>query len=138
MSMILKLLTGVLIASGVCGCSGEKQSALTGKVVYKDGSEMMFHSDSIELQSVSNPQHFAYGQLSEQGEFEVESLISGEIVRGAPAGKYRVRFIVSDDDIVHKKDLLSKIDKRFLDYETSGWNAEVPGSNVILELAGPR
>jgi hypothetical protein len=99
---------------------------------------MMFHSDSIELQSVSNPQHFAYGQLSEKGEFEVESLISGEIVRGAPAGKYRVRFIVSDDDIVHKKDLLSKIDKRFLDYETSGWNVEVPGSNVILELAGPR
>jgi|GEM_PF-1818280 hypothetical protein len=128
----------LLFAMGLSGCSGQAQPSLTGKVVHKEALEIKFLSDSIELQSVSNPTQFAYGQLSETGEFSVESLIDGKIVKGAPAGKYRVRFVVSDDDIEHKKELLSKIDKRFFNHELSGWNVDVPATNVVLELTGPK
>ena len=123
---------------GMAGCSGQQQPSLTGKVVHKEASDIKFLSDSIELQSVSNPTQFAYGQLSETGEFSVESLIDGKIVKGAPAGKYRVRFVVSDDDIEHKKELLSKIDKRFFNHELSGWNVDVSATSVVLELTGPK
>lgn len=132
------LCIGLMVTTLVVGCSSQKQPTLTGKVVHKDFSDLKFSADSIELQSVTNPTQFAYGQLTEAGGFAVESLIDGKIVKGAPAGKYRVRFIISDDDIEHKKELISKIDKRFLNHELSGWNVDVPGSDIVLELSGPK
>jgi len=128
---------GLLAAALAVGCSSQQQPSLTGKVVHKDFSDFKFSEDSIELQSVTNPTQFAYGQLAETGDFEVESLSDGKIVKGAPAGKYRVRFVISDDDIEHKKELISKIDKRYLNHELTGWNVEVPGSDIVLQLHGP-
>lgn len=138
MTRMYVLVVSAVFAALAVGCSGQQQPTLTGKVVHKEHSDLKFSADSIELQSVTNPTQFAYGQLTEAGDFAVESLIDGKIVKGAPAGKYRVRFIISDDDIEHKKDLISKVDKRYLNHELSGWNVEVPGSDIVLELTGPK
>ncbi|MFZ4079687.1 MAG: hypothetical protein ACOYKN_00570 [Pirellula sp.] len=86
---------------------------------------------------MSSPQKLAFGGLSETGEFKIESLQEGKIVLGAPAGEYRVRLIVSDDDSGHRNDLLAKIDPKFLSFERSGWTVDVPGREVVLVIASP-
>lgn len=138
MTRMYGLFVGLVCTAFAVGCSSQQQPNLTGKVIHKEYSDLKFSADSIELQSVTNPSQFAYGQLTEAGDFAVESLIDGKIVKGAPAGQYRVRFIISDDDIEHKKELISKVDKRYLNHELSGWNVEVPGSDIVLELTGPK
>lgn len=119
------------------GCTNNAQPTLSGKVIHRDFADLKFHSDSIELQSVSSPQKLAFGGLSETGEFKIESLQEGKIVLGAPAGEYRVRLIVSDDDSGHRNDLLAKIDPKFLSFERSGWTVDVPGREVVLVIASP-
>ena len=127
----------VMLVLGVAhGCSGRSQPMLHGKVIHRELPNLKFLEDSIELQSVSDPTLFAFGQLNDRGEFVVESLSKGKIVRGAPAGKYRVRFIIAEDDIDHKRTLGSMIDEKFLSFDSSGWSVEVPGDGVILELTG--
>lgn len=118
------------------GCSGSKYPTLNGRVIHRESPDLKFASDSIELQSVSDPKVVAYGGLSESGEFAIECLVDGKIHRGAPTGRYRARLIISDDDYDHRILFSSKIDPKYLSYELSGWTLEVPGTNVLLEITG--
>jgi len=130
------LYTLIFLLIFTLGCSGSNYPTLNGKVIHRESPDLKFSSDSIELQSVSDPKLVAYGGLSESGEFAIESLVDGKIHRGAPAGKYRVRLLISDDDFEHKTLLSRKIDPKYLSFELSGWTLEVPGTNVSLEIAG--
>jgi hypothetical protein len=132
---VFHLLAVLLILT--LGCSDPTYLTVKGQVIHRDSTDLRFASDSIELQSVSDPKLIAYGGLSETGEFNIESLVNGKIMRGVPAGKYRVRLVVSDDDYEHKKLFASKIDQKYSSYERSGWSLEVPSNNVSLEISGP-
>lgn len=119
---------------GLLGCTGERLPTLTGKVEVKAHPDLKFLSDTLEFQSVEDPNFFAYGQLTDDGTFKVETLIDGKITQGLPRGKYRARLVISDDDIDHKRSLQAKIEKRYLSFETSGWEVEVPGKDILLTV----
>jgi hypothetical protein len=124
----------LIFVLGLQGCTGERLPSLTGKVEIKAHPDLKFRSDSLEFQSIEDPNQFAYGQLTDSGSFEVETLLDGKITQGLPPGKYRARLVISDDDIDHKRSLQAKIEKRYLSFETSGWEVEVPGKDIRLTI----
>ncbi len=108
---------------------------MTGQVVYRGPQEFVFAGDVLELRLQSDPNVHAFAEIQPDGAFEIDSLVEGEIARGAKPGTYEARIVVSDDDAQHKVQASKAIPKKYLSFETSGLKVEVPSANVKLEIS---
>ncbi len=124
----------VLLLCIAVGCNSSEFKSLRGKVVLPGEIDFQFAEDVIELRSKSNPQQFAFGEIQSDGSFEVQSLEKGEIVNGARPGAYEARLVIADDDYSHKKFASQLINKRYLQFESSGLSIDIPGDGVVLQL----
>src|SRR5690606_32682465 len=87
----LTLATALLASLTGCSKSGPPTHRLQGTVQFAEGnvSDLAGHTLEAVLESDSTVR--AYGAIGDDGRFELESLLGGQIRPGALAGKYAVR-----------------------------------------------
>jgi hypothetical protein len=126
----------VLLAAG--GCSGQKIKTIpvAGTVEIKDGDVSLLTRSSIELKSDADESLRAIGNIDSAGKFEVKTRYQGELVPGAPEGKYKARIVLADpsDEGVPKRKG-NPIHQRFLEFETSGLVVTVPSGGYTVSLS---
>ncbi|HXG10328.1 MAG TPA: hypothetical protein VNK04_11235 [Gemmataceae bacterium] len=93
---VMGLAVTVLVALVGCG-SGELSGVhpAKGRVVYKDGDIKLLQGAVVELESVSNPEVAAEGEVQADGTFSISttSKDGSRTVKGALPGEHRVRII---------------------------------------------
>jgi hypothetical protein len=91
---------------------------------------------TVEAALESDPTVRAAGTIEPDGTFRLETLQAGEVRKGAVAGTYKVRLILTDDDPAARKRAAKAVHPRALKFETSGLALQVPAAgDVTLELA---
>jgi hypothetical protein len=128
-SVALVLLTG-------CSGGGPKTHAVSGKVEVKDGDVAMLTGSNVEMMLETDETLRASGKIDAAGAFEVQSQIEGQLLKGAPEGKYKVRIVLgdeSDEGVPKRKG--NPIHPRFLDFATSGLSFAVPSGDYTVSLS---
>jgi hypothetical protein len=114
-----------LVALGLAsGCSeGPPLYSVKGQVVHRsDGSP--FNTTSIVFESTKPPYSRAYGELDEQGRFELSTENRGGY--GAMEGPHRVQISYVDTNGVDLRPQLSKlIDPKYFEFRTSGIEVDI-------------
>jgi hypothetical protein len=121
----------------LAGCSGQsvKTHAVSGKIAIKDGDVAILTGSSIEMKSDADETVRPIGNLDASGNFTLKTLHQGEILPGAPEGKYKARIILgdeSDEGVPKRKG--NPIHQRFLEFETSGLTVTVPSGDYTVSL----
>jgi hypothetical protein len=122
----------------LAGCSGQsiKTHPVSGKVAIKDGDVVILTGSSIELKSDAEETVRPIGNIDASGNFTLKTLHQGEILPGAPEGKYKARIILGDDsDEGVPKRKGNPIHPRFLEFETSGLSYTVPSGEFVVALS---
>ena len=141
----------VLGLACVAGCGGVKTHPVRGKVVLEGGDVKKLAGANVEFQLDSDPSVRSYGEIKEDGSFEMTTLHAGRTVSGVPEGAHTARILISgdleeEDEPVprdadeapewqpkskqKKKDSLP-VNARFLRFKTSGLKYQVPTSGEI-------
>jgi hypothetical protein len=124
-------------ALAFAGCSGSaiKTHPVQGKIEFADGNVEPLVGSIIEFMQVADPLIRSSGAIKSGGTYSMETMYQGEIVPGVPEGSYKARIILSDDEEpgATKKTGIP-VDKRFLDFATSGLSVTVPGGDFTLKL----
>jgi hypothetical protein len=127
-----------LLMSLLVGCSGQsvKTHPVTGKVEIKDGDVAILTGSGVEFVHESDELMRPSGNIDSSGNFTVKTLLRGEILPGAPEGKYKARIILADpnDDGVPKRKG-NPIHPRYLEFGTSGLSITVPGGDYTVSLS---
>ena len=132
----LMLATALLASLTGCGKSGPPTHRLQGTVQLAEGNVGDLAGHTLEAVLESDSTVRAYGAIGEDGHFELESLLGGQIRPGALAGKYAVRVVLGDDDPESRRRAAEALNKRFFSVETSGLSISVPNSgDVTLSLS---
>lgn len=140
---MLRLALGNAVASVLSlfllvGCSSQsiKTYPVNGKVEIKDGDAALLVGSGVELKHDSDESLRPIGNIDASGSFAVKTLHQGEILQGAPEGKYKARIILGDqsDEGVPKRPP-NLIHPRFLDFEKSGLTFAVPSSDYRVSLS---
>jgi hypothetical protein len=132
----LMLATALLASLTGCGASGPPVHRVQGTVQLTDGNVSDLAGHTLEAVLENDSTIRAYGAIGEDGRFQLESLLGGQIRPGAMAGKYVVRLVLGDDDPELRKRAAQAVNKRFLNTETSGLSISVPASgDVTLSLS---
>lgn len=122
----------------LAGCSNEgvKTYPVRGKVEIKDGDAALLEGSHVELMHESQELLRPSGKITSSGAFTVETLHEGQILSGAPEGKYKARIILADesDEGVPKRKG-DPVHKRFLDFQTSGLSFTVPSGDYTVSLS---
>ena len=124
-----------LLTMSLLGCSPQGLQSLEGKVELQGGESFAFAGDSVELRSATDASLHAFGEIKPDGTFKIDTLDNGNIVTGAKPGHYEARIVISDDDYEHKKLASKSINKKFLNFETSGLKVTVPSSGLTLKIS---
>ncbi|WP_425617485.1 hypothetical protein NA78x_001163 [Anatilimnocola sp. NA78] len=119
------------IASTGCSSSGPPVVPVKGQVNLVDGDKAALSGHMIELTKADDNLVRSYGQITPEGNFELESLIGGEIHKGALEGKYKARVILSDDDPAQRKVARAAINPRFLKFDSSNLTVDVPATTPV-------
>ncbi len=127
----LTLVTALLASLTGCGASGPPTHRLQGTVQLAEGNVSDLAGHTLEAVLESDSTIRAYGEIRDDGSFELESLLAGEIRPGALAGKYAVRVVLGDDDPDSRRRAVQAVNKRFLNVETSGLSLSVPASGEV-------
>lgn len=139
---MLRILCGGAIIAALslfvfAGCSGGgvKTHPVAGKVVLAAGDVAMLTGSTVELQHESDELLRPYGNLDSSGNFSVKTLFQGEMLSGAPEGKYKARIILADesDEGVPKRKG-DPIHRRYYEFATSGLSVAVPAGDYTLTL----
>jgi hypothetical protein len=137
---VLSIFTmGLSIALLNAGCSGGKAIKtypVVGKVELKDGDVAILTGSGVELQSETDENLRPMGNIDSTGKFVVKTLYQGEILEGAPEGKYKARIILADpsDEGVPKRKG-DPIHKRYLDFNASKLSVAVPSGDYNVVVA---
>jgi hypothetical protein len=128
-------LSAVITSLAGCGPSGPKTYPVSGKVVMdKPDSQKLLDGQGIEFMSETEPTTRAFGQLKADGSFTVTTLRLGLTAAGAIEGKHKARLQINmgedDDGRPRKKKWL--INRKFTQFETSGWEITVPVSGEVI------
>lgn len=115
-----------------CGKTGPKTHSITGKVEVQDGPLERLAGSHVEAVLTGNPNIRASGVIRSDGTFQLETLHSGVILKGAQEGSYQARLILIDEDPALRQAAQSVVDARFLQFDTSGFHFEVPSSEEIV------
>ena len=137
-----QLSSGRLIAAAclfaLVGCSGPgvKTHPVNGKVEIKDGDASLLAGSGVELMHETDETLRPSGSIDASGNFLVKTVYKGEILEGAPEGKYKARIVLADpsDDGVPKRPR-NLLHPRYLDFEKSGLSLDVPGSEYKVSLS---
>jgi hypothetical protein len=122
----------------LAGCSGPsvKTHPVTGKVEIKDGDVAILTGSGVEFMHENDELLRPSGNIDASGNFIVKTLHQGEILPGAPEGKYKARIILADpnDEGVPKRKG-NPIHPRYLEFATSGLSLMVPGGDYTVTLS---
>lgn len=125
-----------LLASLGCGGSGPEFHQVAGSIELPDGDRTALSGHCVEARLDSDPQVRAYGPIMADGAFTLETLHEGTVRRGAVAGSYDLRIVLSDDDAEARRKAASRLPDKVLQFETSGLSLDVPTqSSVVLRIA---
>ena len=124
----------VLLAG--CPAASIKTHPIVGKVELKDGDVELLKGSHVELRQETDPLILPSGRITAGGTFTVQTLYQGEILSGAPEGKYKARIILGDesDEGVPKRPP-NLLHPRFLDFDKSGLTFTVPSSDYSVSLS---
>ncbi len=132
----IALLLGTIALAG-CGPSGPATHPVSGRVSIPSGDVAALAGSTVEAALDSDPTVRAAGTIEQDGTFKLETLQSGVIRKGAVAGTYKVRVILTDDDPAARKKAAKAVHPKALKFETSGLTFQVPAPDEVrLELAG--
>jgi hypothetical protein len=128
----------VLMSLVGCGSGGPRTYAVRGKVELAPQQGALLAGAHVEAALTGDPRVRAWGVIQADGSFALESRFAGALRKGAPEGKYLVRILLADEDrTVHSRQQ-SAVAERFLFFETSGLELQVPaGGEVAFHLSGP-
>jgi hypothetical protein len=126
------------IAFFLAGCSSQKIKThpVTGKVELAGGDVAILTGSSIEFKSETDETLRATGNLDGSGNFSLKTLHQGNIVPGAPEGKYKARIILgdeSDEGVPKRKG--NPVHRRFFDFDSSGLTFTVPSPDYTVKLS---
>src|SRR5262245_17474790 len=81
------------------GCSGPgiKTHPVSGKVDVKDGDVAMLSGSTVQLVQEADETIRPYGNIDASGNFTVKTVYKGNVLQGAPAGKYKARIMLGDE-----------------------------------------
>lgn len=127
----------VLAATTIgCGTRGPRTHTVRGKIELTGADVASLVGSHVEAVSTDDPLLRASGEIREDGRFILQTLHAGRVLDGAPAGSYKVRVILSDDDPARRRQAAKAIARRFLDFEASNLTFDVPSSQeVVFTLA---
>jgi len=123
----------------IAGCSGGssiKTHPVVGKVEIKDGDAAILTGSAVELQSEKDENLRPFGNIDSTGKFVVKTLYRGQLVDGAPEGKYKARINLADpsDEGVPKRKG-DPINKKYYDFTASKLTLTVPSGDYNLPLS---
>jgi len=122
----------------LAGCSSQsvKTRPVSGKVELKDGDVALLAGSGVEFKHEGDEFLRPSGNINSSGSFTVKTLYQGEILQGAPEGKYKARIILADesDEGVPKRPT-NLLHPRFLDFDKSGLTFTVPSSDYTVSLS---
>jgi hypothetical protein len=127
------LALAALAAVGLAGCgsSGAGVHPVKGQVQLIGGDPSQLAGHIIEIVKEDDQHVRASGEIQPDGNFQLETLEGGKILRGAAPGKYKARIVLSDDDPQARKTVASTIDPRVLKFESSDLALEVPAKGPV-------
>src|SRR5262245_48089046 len=136
----LRFLSVDAIAILGVGCRGTsiKTYPISGKVEVKDGDVAMLTGSSVQLVQEGDETIRPYGDINASGNFTVKVLYKGDILQGAPAGKYKARIMLGDESnegVPSRKGKGNVIHPRFLEFDKSGLSIAVPSSDYTVSLS---
>jgi hypothetical protein len=114
-----------------CGPAGPTVFPVKGQVQLVGGDSGPLVGHLIEVADSRDQTIRSSGEIHADGNFELESLIQGEVRKGALQGNYLARIVLSDDDPQRRKTAAAAINPRFLKFETSGLSFSVPSSSPV-------
>lgn len=123
--------------SAGCGPTLPPMVPVKGRIELEKGEIADLAESTIEVAQNKDPSIRASGTIQQDGSFELETLYSGVIAKGAQAGEYNARIILSDDgDRAAKQKRKAVVPAKYLQMNTSGWLFEVPPPGpVVLKIA---
>lgn len=116
-----------------CGAAGPPVIPVKGQVQLVGGDNGPLVGHLIEVANAQDQTIRASGEIRLDGNFELESLVQGQIRKGTLKGSYLARVVLSDDDPQARKSAAAAIHPRFLKFESSGLAFDVP-SVVPVQL----
>jgi hypothetical protein len=129
---LIAVLSLVVLASHGCAPAGPKTHPVRGKVELAGAESVTLAGSHVEAALATDPTVRASGEILPDGRFALQTLHAGNVLKGAPAGRYQVRIVPSDDDRRARK----AVALRFQQFGTSGLTLDVPASGeVTLRVA---
>lgn len=131
--LLRAFLLGFLLL-GTVGCGGDSFYPVTGKVTFPDGKPL-----TIGRVNYDSEKHSAYGQIQEDGTYELTSIEEGD---GAPAGTYKVYISGANEGSytggAHGEGMFvasgSLIAKEYASPDSTPITKEVGGSNEDFDI----
>jgi hypothetical protein len=123
-------LLALLTLAPLAGCSADGFRPVAGAVTVP-GDVAVLAGSTVEAALESDPTVRAAGTIDPAGRFTLETLRDGKVRPGAPAGTYRVRIVVGDDDPNLQKKAARAVPARFRAFETSGLTFRVPADGDV-------
>ncbi|VTS00962.1 hypothetical protein [Tuwongella immobilis] len=125
------LLAAVLLSSIGCGGSGPQTVPFSGKISLVGGNLEQLAGSAVEVAKVDDPAVRGFGEIQPDGQFQLASLIQGELREGVLPGQYQVRILPNSEDGESYRRSAKAVARRFLQFETSGLKVNVPDSQVV-------
>ncbi|MFZ4610980.1 MAG: hypothetical protein ACOYNM_14280 [Gemmataceae bacterium] len=123
-----------LLVSG-CADLGPRLYPVSGKVQISGQDIGVLEGSAIEVVSEADNNIRAAGTINADGSFVLETLQMGRMQKGAREGDFKARIVISDDDKAKLRLANKAVQKKYLDFESSGWKVKVPvSSDVLLNL----
>lgn len=124
----------LLLVSG-CADLGPRLYPVSGKVQVSGQDIAVLEGSAIEVVSELDSNSRAAGTINADGSFILETLQMGRMQKGAREGDFKARIVISDDDKAKLRLANKAVQKKYLDFESSGWKIKVPlSSDVLLNL----
>lgn len=125
------LLLAVLLTITGCSQNGPPVHPVKGQVQLNGGDVSPLAGHIVEIVRADDPQVRASGEIKPDGNFQLESLLEGKLLKGALEGKYVARIVLADDDPQLRQVAAGTIHPRFLTFAASGLSFEVPAKEPI-------
>ncbi|MBN9522032.1 hypothetical protein J0H58_26535 [bacterium] len=122
---------GVLAAVFLAGCSSSEGLRPVTGTVTGPGDVAVLAGSAVEIALESDPTVRASGTIEPDGRFTLDSLKDGRVRRGAPAGAYKARIVLGDDDPTLQKKAAKAVPAKYLKFETSGLTVRVPADGAV-------
>jgi hypothetical protein len=129
----IRKLTALMFVAGISGCgSGITTYPVEGDLEIVRGEVAPLSGSVVEAVLDGDPTVRASGEISPEGQFRLETLHAGQIVKGAPQGVYKARIVLSDDDKNQRRLAAKAVAPRYFKFDTSGMMFTVPSNERIV------